>query len=338
MADISQILIEAEKAISGAQDLSSLEQIRVQYLGKKGMLTEVLKNLGSMSPEERPKVGQAVNNAKQKVQSLLKEQLDKFEQQQLQKKLAAESIDITLPGRGQSEGSLHPVMLIRDRIEDIFSAIGFDIAEGPEIEDAFHNFDALNHPLHHPARTKQDTFYFADGTLLRTHTSPVQIRFMEKHKPPIRIIAPGRVYRHDFDVTHTPMFHQMEGLLIDKGVSFADLKSMIIGFLHTFFDDNKLNIRFRPSYFPFTEPSAEADIQCVLCKGDGCRVCGDSGWLEMLGCGMVHPNVLVAGGVDPEEYTGYAFGLGIDRLAMLFYKINDLRTLFENDIRFLRQF
>lgn len=338
MEDITSFLTEAKVAINAAIDLAAIEQLRVKYLGKKGQLTASLKELGKLSPEERPKIGQIINQAKQELQALLEEKTTQLQQQQLDEKLASESIDVTLPGRGNLNGSRHPVNLARERIEAIFASMGFEIVEGPEIEDTYHNFTALNTSEHHPSRSTQDTFYFTDGNLLRTQTSTVQIHYMKSHKPPFRMIAPGRVYRRDFDVTHTPMFHQVECLLIDKDVSFADLKSLVINFLRAFFDNKKLQVRFRPSYFPFTEPSAEADLQCVMCNGKGCRVCGESGWLEMGGCGMVHPNVLRAGNVDPEEYNGYAFGFGIDRLTMFFYKINDLRALFENNIKMLQQF
>jgi len=338
MENITKIITEAKTAINAAADLSTLEQLRVKYLGKKGQLTEVLKELGKLPPADRPKAGQIVNRAKQEIQTLIEQRSTQLNQKQLQQKLAAESIDVTLPGRGHINGSIHPVILARNRIENIFATMGFEIVEGPEVEDTYHNFTALNTPEHHPSRTPQDTFYFADGKLLRTQTSTVQIHYMKSHKPPLRMIAPGRVYRRDFDVTHTPMFHQVECLLIDKDVTLADLKSLVINFLRTFFDNQKLQVRFRPSYFPFTEPSAEADLQCVICNGKGCRICGESGWLEMGGCGMVHPNVLKAGGIDAEEYNGYAFGFGIDRLAMFFYEINDLRALFENNIKFLEQF
>lgn len=338
MKDIQDIVTSAKQAILETKDVSSLEKIRVQYLGKKGQLTIILQSLGKLSSAERPRVGQAVNSAKKEIQTLLEQQLQQLQQLELATKLAAENLDVTLPGRGSDAGSLHPVMLVCDRIEKIFATMGFAVVDGPEIEDVYHNFTALNTPEHHPARTSQDTFYFANGDLLRTQTSTVQIRYMQNHKPPLRMIAPGRVYRRDFDVTHTPMFHQVECLLIDKDVTFAHLKGLVIEFLRTFFANNELQVRFRPSYFPFTEPSAEADLQCVMCAGKGCRVCSNSGWLEMGGCGMVHPNVLAAGNIDAEQFNGYAFGFGIDRLAMFYYKINDLRSLFENDIRFLQQF
>jgi phenylalanyl-tRNA synthetase alpha chain len=337
MTDLQNLIHEAEAAVAAASDKASLETVRVEYLGKKGKLTEFLKQLGGLSAEERPKVGKEVNIAKGKVQGLIQERMKLILQEALNKQLAEEAVDVTLPGRKQSQGSLHPVTLVKQRIADIFTRQGYAIMDGPEIENDHYNFSALNIPEHHPARAMQDTFYFPTGLLLRTHMSPVQIRTMEQGEPPLKIIAMGRVYRHDFDVTHTPMFHQVEGLLIDKDVSFADLKGTLVSFLSAFFEQ-EVEVRLRPSYFPFTEPSAEVDIQCTGCGGEGCRICSNTGWLEVLGCGMVHPNVLKAGGVDPEVYSGFAFGAGIDRLAMLKYKINDLRVLFENDLRFLRQF
>ncbi|MEK6731554.1 MAG: phenylalanine--tRNA ligase subunit alpha [Pseudomonadota bacterium] len=338
MEDINKIVQAAKDAINQTTDLLlQLDAIRVQFLGKKGQLTELLKSVSKLSAAEKPKVGQAVNDAKQTIQALLNERQEYLSRLALEATLQEESIDVTLPGRGQSSGSLHPVMQVRDRIEMIFSSMGFDIEEGPEVEDSYHNFDALNIPKTHPARAMHDTFYLDGDRVLRTHTSPVQIRYMKDHKPPIRMIAPGRVYRCDFDATHTPMFHQVEGLLIDENVNFGDLKGLLTEFIRCFFEKD-LAVRFRPSYFPFTEPSGEMDMQCVLCKGEGCRVCKQTGWLEILGCGMVHPNVLKAVHIDSEKYTGFAFGLGIDRLAMIYYKINDLRVLFENDIRFLGQF
>jgi phenylalanyl-tRNA synthetase alpha chain len=337
MKDLSAIVKQVEKQISEAQDLAVLDAVRIQYLGKKGELTEILQSLGKLTPAERPKVGQAVNKAKQAIQELLTARNDLLKKQQLDEKLQSDSVDVTLPGRGQTTGTLHPVMQVRDRVEDIFIAMGFEITEGPEIEDEFYNFEALNTPSYHPARAMQDTFYFADDHLLRSQTSTVQIRYMQKNKPPLRIISPGRVYRRDFDVTHTPMFHQMEGLLVDRDVSLANLKSILLEFLQRFFA-KAITIRLRPSYFPFTEPSAEVDMQCVHCEGKGCSICKGSGWLEILGCGMVHPNVFKYVDIDTEEFSGYAFGLGLDRLAMIYYKINDLRLLFENDLKFLGQF
>lgn len=337
MIDLEGLLAEATHAIQQSNDLKSLDDWRVHYLGKKGKLTECLKTLGQLSPEERPIMGQKVNSIKEKIQDLISERTLSLQQSQIQRELEKDKIDITLPGRKQAMGSIHPVTKIRERIEEIFSGMGFIIKDGPEIEDDFHNFIALNIPPLHPARAMQDTFYFEDGSVLRTHMSPVQIRTMEEIKPPLRMVALGRVYRRDFDLTHTPMFHQVEGLMIDENISFADLKGMLTQFLETFFESD-IPIRFRPSYFPFTEPSAEVDIACQGCKGKGCRICKNTGWLEILGCGMVHPNVLRHVKIDSEKYSGWAFGLGIDRLAMLRYGIKDLRSLFENDLRFLRQF
>jgi phenylalanyl-tRNA synthetase alpha chain len=328
---------DALAAIALAHNSQELEQLRVQFLGKKGTLTEQLKSLGALPAEQRPAAGAAINVAKQEVQNALAARKETLEAEEAASQLAAEKIDITLPGRRQSSGGLHPVTRTIERIESIFTSAGFSVVEGPEIEDDYHNFEALNIPAHHPARAMHDTFYFDATTLLRTHTSTVQVRVMESGQAPFRIICPGRVYRCDSDMTHTPMFHQVEGLLIDRKVSFANLKGLIAEFLQVFFEE-KLDVRFRPSYFPFTEPSAEVDVQCVSCKGKGCRICKQTGWLEVMGCGMVHPKVLVASGVNAEEFTGFAFGMGVDRLAMLRYQIKDLRLLFENDLRFLRQF
>jgi phenylalanyl-tRNA synthetase alpha chain len=335
--DIETQVDQARSALSGAQDLAGVEEVRVRFLGKKGALTLYLKQLGSLPEELRPHAGQVVNQAKQAVQQAVEARRAELEAAQLQAKLAAQRIDVTLPGRAQASGTLHPVTRTLRRIEALFSQLGFEVAEGPEIEDDYHNFEALNIPLLHPARAMHDTFYIDEHTLLRTHTSPVQIRVMEKRRPPLRVIAPGRVYRRDSDITHTPMFHQVEGLLVDERISFCDLKGVLDDFLRQFFERD-LEIRFRPSYFPFTEPSAEVDIRCVMCGGSGCRVCKNSGWLEVLGCGMVHPQVFAQVGVDNEEFTGFAFGMGVERLAMLRYGINDLRLFFENDLRFLRQF
>lgn len=334
---LDNLLSLARNAINAATDLTALEQIRVQYLGKKGELTDILKEVGNLSVEERPQVGKAVNLIKQEIQTLLNERDQALQAAILADKLSQETIDITLPGRGQELGSLHPVTRVRERVETIFKNMGFDVVEGPEIEDEYHNFEALNIPAHHPSRAMHDTFYFGEGLLLRTHTSPVQIRVMETTKPPLRVITPGRVYRCDSDQTHTPMFHQLEGLIIDAHVTFADLKGLLNDFMQQFFE-TEFALRFRASYFPFTEPSAEVDIQHLLCKGKGCRVCKNTGWLEVLGCGMVHPNVLQNVGIDPERYNGFAFGIGLDRLAMLRYGVDDLRLFFENDLRFLAQF
>lgn len=337
MQELSQLINQAQQAIFQAPDLATLEQLRVQWLGKKGVLTEQLKQLGHLPPEQRPQAGQAVNEAKRTLQQAIEVRRTALQSAQLATQLAAERIDVTLPGRGQPKGGLHPITQILQRIEKLFVQIGFSIEEGPEIEDDYHNFEALNIPAHHPARAMHDTFYFDEHLLLRTHTSPVQIRVMKTRQPPLKIIVPGRVYRCDSDLTHTPMFHQVEGLMVDTNVTFADLKGILDDFLQHFFGRN-LQVRFRPSYFPFTEPSAEVDIQCVVCNGSGCRVCKQSGWLEILGCGMVHPNVFSQVGIDNEQYTGFAFGIGVERLAMLYYGVNDIRLFFENDLRFLRQF
>lgn len=336
--DLESIVEEASQAINAASDVRQLDEIRVQYLGKKGTLTAQLKLLGKLPADERPKAGERINQGKQTLQKLINQQKDALQAKAMSAQLANEAVDISLPGRRKSSGLLHPVTRTIDRISDLFAQVGFKVEEGPEIEDEYHNFEALNIPAHHPARAMHDTFYFPDGRLLRTHTSPVQVRVMEQQKPPLRVIAPGRVYRCDSDLTHTPMFHQVEGLLVDTDVTFADLKGVLDQFLRAFFEDDDLKTRFRPSYFPFTEPSAEVDIQCVMCGGEGCRVCSHTGWLEVMGCGMVHPEVFRHAGIDSDEFTGYAFGLGVERLAMLRYGVNDLRLFFENDLRFLKQF
>jgi phenylalanyl-tRNA synthetase alpha chain len=336
-SDLDRLLCDAEREIATADSVAALEEVRVRWLGRKGVLTEQLKALGTLAPADRPAAGQRINSAKAQVQSALEDRRAALEQARDKRELASGRIDVTLPGRGERRGGLHPVTLTRLRIEQLFCSAGFDVAEGPEVEDDFHNFEALNIPPNHPARAMHDTFYFADGKLLRTHTSPVQIRAMLARGAPLSVIAPGRVYRCDSDVTHSPMFHQLEGLVVGERVSFANLKAILHGFVEAFFE-RSLGMRLRPSYFPFTEPSAEVDMSCVFCGGAGCRVCKQTGWLEIAGCGMVHPNVLAATGVDPERFTGYAFGAGIDRLAMLRYGVNDLRLFFENDLRFLGQF
>jgi len=336
--ELKQLIKEAEQAVHAAGDLQALDQVRVNYLGKKGSITAQMKNLGKLSAEERPKAGQIINQAKQAVQATIEAKKTALEDAKLNSQLSSETIDVTLPGRSHGIGGLHPVTRVLYRIEDLFNQLGFEIAEGPEIEDDFHNFEALNIPESHPARAMHDTFYINENLLLRTHTSPVQIRAMKDREPPLKLIAPGRVYRCDSDVTHTPMFHQVEGLMVNESVTFTDLKAVLIDFLHQFFERDDLAVRFRPSYFPFTEPSAEADIECVMCSGKGCRVCSQTGWLEVLGCGMVHPNVFKHVGIDSEKYTGFAFGMGVERLAMLRYGVNDLRLFFENDLRFLKQF
>jgi phenylalanyl-tRNA synthetase alpha chain len=339
MMENLESLVEAALAeVAGAGDARALDEVRVRYLGKKGEISALLKSLGGLSAEERPKAGALINEAKQRVQSAIDERRRTLEEAALNEQLSAETLDVTLPGRGEQPGALHPVTRMRRRMEDFFLRLGFDIAEGPEVEDDFHNFEALNIPAHHPARAMHDTFYFGDGRLLRTHTSPVQVRVMQKGEPPFRIIAPGRVYRCDSDLTHTPMFHQVEGLLVDENITFADLKGTVAAFLKFVFEVDDLPVRFRPSYFPFTEPSAEVDVGCMTCGGEGCRVCSHSGWLEIMGCGMVHPKVLEHGGVDATRYSGFAFGMGVERLAMLRYGVNDLRLFFENDARFLSQF
>ncbi len=323
--------------VNASPDLSSLDDVRVRLLGKKGLLTEQLKGLGALPATERPAAGQKINEAKAAIQAALEARRARLEAAALQAELAEGTIDVTLPGRGPEAGGLHPVTRTRLRIERIFMQAGFEVATGPEVEDDFHNFEALNIPRNHPARAMHDTFYFPDGRLLRTHTSPVQIRAMRGTKPPLAVIAPGRVYRNDSDMTHTPMFHQVEGIVVGESVSFANLKAMLHTFVEHFFEQ-PLAMRLRPSYFPFTEPSAEVDIQCVFCRGAGCRVCKQTGWLEILGCGMIHPNVLTAAGIDSEDWQGYAFGMGIERLAMLRYGVDDLRLFFENDLQFLKQF
>ncbi|MBW3834140.1 phenylalanine--tRNA ligase subunit alpha [Aeromonas hydrophila] len=326
MQQLEEVVGQAKAEIEGVSDIAALDEIRVKYLGKKGFFTEQMKGLGALSAEERPAAGAVINQAKQQVQDALNERRDSLEVAVLNQKLAAETIDVSLPGRRIENGGLHPVTRTIERIERLFGEMGFKVARGPEIEDGFHNFDALNIPAHHPARTDHDTFYFNPDLMLRTHTSGVQIRTMEHQQPPIRIIAPGRVYRNDYDMTHTPMFHQVEGLLVDEHASFTELKGILHDFLRNYFEED-LTIRFRPSYFPFTEPSAEVDVM------------GKNGkWLEVLGCGMVHPNVLRSVGIDPEKYSGFAFGMGVERLTMLRYGVNDLRAFFENDLRFLKQF
>lgn len=338
MDHLPVLVQQARETIKAAENMVALDEIRVRYLGKKGELTALLKGLGKLPPEERPAAGEQINQAKQALAQELDTRREALARAELDARLAAERVDVTLPGRGQPTGGLHPVTRTLERIESLFRRIGYDVAVGPELEDDYHNFEALNIPAHHPARGMADTFYFDATRLLRTHTSPVQVRTMKAGEPPIRIVCPGRVYRSDSDLTHTPMFHQVEGLLVDEGVSFADLKGTIEDFLHAFFERDDLSVRFRPSYFPFTEPSAEVDIECVMCSGDGCRVCSHTGWLEVMGCGMVHPEVFRHGDIDAERYTGFAFGMGAERLAMLRYGVNDLRLFFENDLRFLKQF
>ncbi len=336
-ASIEEILTQALQALANSSDLNQLDQVRVNYLGKKGLFTLQMKELGSLDPEQRREVGQVINTAKTPFQDALDTRKQLLESAALEARLADESIDVTLPGRGQNAAGLHPVTITMRRIASIFAGVGFNVVEGPEIEDDYHNFGALNIPEHHPARAMHDTFYFDAHTVLRTHTSPVQIRVMESEKPPLKVIAPGRVYRCDSDMTHSPMFHQVEGFLVDTDVSFGDLKGVIFEFLRAFFEKD-VDVRFRPSYFPFTEPSAEFDVSCVMCDGKGCRVCKHTGWLEVGGCGMIHPEVFKSVGIDHERYSGFAFGTGVERLAMMRYGINDLRMFFENDLKFLQQF
>ncbi len=337
MGDLATLTRQALDEVAASSTLAALDEVRVRWLGKKGLLTEQLKSLGALPAAERPAAGSRINAAKQEVEAALQAAGEALSRQAVEAELAAGRLDMTLPGRGEVRGAVHPVTRARLRIETLFRNAGFEVAAGPEIEDDFHNFEALNIPADHPARAMHDTFYFPDGRLLRTHTSPVQIRELRKGRLPLAMIMPGRVYRCDYDMTHSPMFHQVEGLVVDENVSFANLKATLQQFLQAFFEKD-LRMRLRPSYFPFTEPSAEVDMSCVFCDGAGCRVCKHTGWLEIAGCGMVHPNVFKATGIDSERYTGYAFGMGIERLAMLRYGVNDLRLFFESDLRFLRQF
>ena len=337
MTTLEDVLARAQGELLEADTLMLLDQVRVQYLGKKGLITEQMKSLGTLAGDERKAAGAKINLIRDQLVEAIDARKDVLEAEALKARLASETIDVTLPGRGQQIGGLHPVTLTLRRMSALFSRIGFDIVEGPEVEDDYHNFEALNIPASHPARAMHDTFYFDEHMLLRTHTSPVQVRIMESQTPPLRVIAPGRVYRCDSDLTHTPMFHQVEGFLVDRDVSFADLRGILYEFLKLFFEKD-VAVRFRPSYFPFTEPSAEVDIACVICDGQGCRVCKQTGWLEVMGCGMIHPRVFEAVNIDAEVYSGFAFGLGVERMAMLRYGINDLRLFFENDLRFLRQF
>lgn len=334
---LADLLTSAQQVIRNADSLVSLDALRVQYLGKKGKITAQLKRIGSHDPAQRKPFGEEVNRVKGEIQRSLQDRHRELEDATVHVRLQGERIDVTQPGRGQTTGALHPISRVLQRMQAIFARLGFDVATGPEIEDEYYNFEALNIPAGHPARAMHDTFYVSSRTLLRTHTSPVQIRYMHTHCPPIKVIAPGRVYRCDSDVTHTPMFHQLEGLAIDCQITFADLKGILIHFVQEFFETD-LGVRFRPSYFPFTEPSVEVDIACVFCAGKGCRVCKQSGWLEVLGSGMVHPEVLRHGGINHKKFSGYAFGLGVERLAMLRYGVNDLRLFFDNDLAFLQQF
>jgi len=338
MQELEKILDEALQQFAAIEQAAELEQAKARYLGKEGRLTALLKGLGKLSAEERPAAGVRINQVKQGIESALQQRREALQYSQLQLKLKAEALDVTLPGRGLGCGGLHPVTRTLERIENLFHSLGFTVASGPEIESDFYNFTALNIPENHPARAMHDTFYIDQKHVLRTHTSPVQIRYMENNAPPLKIIAPGRVYRCDSDVTHSPMFHQVEGLWIDKEVNFSMLKGVLSNFMQCFFERDDLQVRFRPSFFPFTEPSAEMDIQCVQCNGKGCRVCSHTGWLEVLGSGMVHPNVLQHVNIDSEKYLGFAFGLGVERLAMLRYSVADLRLFYEGDLQFLKQF
>ena len=337
MGDLATLLRQALDEVAASTTLAALDEVRVRWLGKKGAFTDQLKALGALPAADRPAAGARINEAKQLFETAVETAREALSRAAVEAELAAGRIDVTLPGRGESRGGVHPVTRARLRIERIFRDSGFEVATGPEIEDDFHNFEALNIPADHPARAMHDTFYFPDGRLLRTHTSPVQIRELRKGRLPLAMIMPGRVYRVDYDMTHSPMFHQVEGLVVDEGVNFANLKAVLQGFLRAFFEKD-LRMRLRPSYFPFTEPSAEVDMSCVFCDGAGCRVCKHTGWLEIAGCGMVHPNVFAAAGVDAGRWTGYAFGMGIERLAMLRYGVSDLRLFYESDLRFLRQF
>jgi phenylalanyl-tRNA synthetase alpha chain len=335
--ELDRLLEDGLTEVAAASDAAAIAQLKVRFFGKKGVLTEALKALGTLSAEERPEAGARIHKIKSALGEAIEQKSIDLENAWVNAALKQDQIDISLPGRGQACGAMHPITRTRLRIEDIFIRAGFSVAKGPEIEDDFHNFEALNIPANHPARAMHDTFYFGDNRLLRTHTSPVQVREMQKAPPPYRLIMPGRVYRNDSDQTHTPMFHQVEGLVIDKAIGFGHLKAILKQFVQAFFE-KPLNIRLRPSYFPFTEPSAEVDCECVFCEGAGCRVCKHTGWLEVLGCGCVHPEVLRHSGLDPDEWCGYAFGMGIERLAMLRYEVNDLRQFFDNDMRFLESF
>lgn len=338
MVEIDGLVNEAITLLNKAGTITELDQVRIRYLGKEGELTILLKGLSKLPQDERPATGNRINQGKKQVEEVLNQRRAALLENEVQARLAMDNVDITLPGRGLSRGGLHPVSIVLERIERLFRSIGFSVASGPEIETDFYNFTALNIPQNHPARAMHDTFYVENGDLLRTHTSPVQIRFMTANKPPLKVIAPGRVYRCDSDVTHTPMFHQVEGFWVDEEVSFSALKGILMTFMQNFFEREDLKVRFRPSFFPFTEPSAEMDISCVMCNGTGCRVCSHTGWLEVLGCGMVHPNVLKHVNIDSEKYTAFAFGVGVERLTMLRYGVSDLRLFFENDLRFLEQF
>lgn len=334
---LEEILDQGRKSIADAGSESALNELKVQFLGKKGKVTALMKGMADLPPAERPVMGKVVNEVKNSLEELFEARFREVRELDLERRLVQECLDVTLPGRRMPTGALHPLTLVTEEVVQIFSTLGFGVVEGPEIEKDYYNFEALNMPRNHPARDMQDTFYISEDVVLRTHTSPVQIRTMLKQRPPLKVIAPGTVYRRDSDLTHSPMFHQVEGFLVDAQVTFGDLKGTLVTFLNRFFG-RRIGVRFRPSFFPFTEPSAEVDIACVICNGKGCRVCKDSGWLEILGCGMIDPEVFKAVGYDPAALSGYAFGMGLERLCMLKNGINDLRLFFENDIRFLRQF
>jgi phenylalanyl-tRNA synthetase alpha chain len=335
--NLEEIKLKAEKELKVASDEVALQDVKAKFLGRKGVITEFLKRMPEVPEAERPEMGLLINEAKRFIEALFDKRFEEIKEEKKNLVLLKELVDITLPGRGIRLGGKHPITQMMEEIVSIFERMGFEAAEGPEVELDYYNFEALNIPKDHPARDMQDTFYISDNIVLRTHTSPVQIRIMEKQKPPVKIIAPGKVYRCDSDVSHTPMFHQVEGLLVDERITFGDLKGVLTEFAGLIFGAN-IGVRFRPSFFPFTEPSAEVDIECIICGGKGCRVCKNSGWLEILGCGMVDPEVFKSVGYDPERYTGFAFGMGVERIAMLKFGINDIRLFFENDIRFLRQF
>lgn len=334
---LTKMAESAKRAIEAAKTESELQEARVSFLGKKGQLTAIMKGMGGLSNEERPIVGALANQVKDELEGTFARRFSALREAEIEMRLARERIDVTLPGRRSPRGGKHPITLVTEEIVEIFASLGFGVEEGPEIEEDFYNFEALNIPKDHPARDMQDTFYVSEDVVLRTHTSPVQIRAMLKHSPPVRVVAPGTVYRRDSDLTHSPMFHQIEGFLVDTGVSFGDLKGILTAFLAQCFGKS-LDVRFRPSFFPFTEPSAEVDIQCVICSGKGCRVCSQTGWLEILGCGMIDPEVFKSVNYDSEKFSGFAFGMGLERIAMLKYGVNDLRLFFENDYRFLSQF
>jgi phenylalanyl-tRNA synthetase alpha chain len=334
---LEEVKKQAEAELNSVNDEISLQNLKAKFVGRKGVITDILKGMKDIPDSDRPRMGKLINETKTFVEDLIERRLGALREEKKRRSLYEEKIDVTLPGRGMPVGARHPITQVMEEITAIFERMGFEVAEGPEVETDYYNFEALNIPKNHPARDMQDTFYVSDEIVLRTHTSPVQIRVMEKRNPPVKVIAPGKVYRCDSDISHTPMFHQIEGLLVDEGVTFGDLKGVLTEFVRIVFGEG-VGVRFRPSFFPFTEPSAEVDIACLICGGKGCRVCKNTGWLEILGCGMVDPEVFKSVGYDPDKYSGFAFGMGIERIAMLKFGINDIRLFFENDIRFLRQF